>query len=70
MKQIRTDIVIVGGGLAGLYTALNIDSTKRIDILLKGDFSNNNSALAQGGIAGEVLGGGSRHGAAQRAPAG
>ncbi len=54
MKQISTDTLIVGGGLAGLYTALNIDSSRRIDILLKGGFSNTNSALAQGGIAGEL----------------
>lgn len=56
MKQISTDILLVGGGLAGLYTALNIDSHKRIDILLKGGFKLNNSALAQGGIAGELNG--------------
>lgn len=54
MKQIRTDIVIVGAGLAGLYTALNIDSNKRIDIIVKEDFKDTNSRLAQGGIAGEL----------------
>lgn len=54
MKQIRTDIVIVGAGLAGLYTALNIDSNKRIDIIVKEDFEDTNSRLAQGGIAGEL----------------
>jgi L-aspartate oxidase len=54
MKQIQTDIVIVGAGLAGLYTALNIDSKKRIDIIVKEDFKDTNSRLAQGGIAGEL----------------
>lgn len=54
MKQISTDIVIVGAGLAGIYTALNIDSSKRIDIIVKEDFVDTNSRLAQGGIAGEL----------------
>ena len=54
MKQISTDIVIVGAGLAGLYTALNIDSSKRVDIIVKEDLKETNSRLAQGGIAGEL----------------
>jgi L-aspartate oxidase len=54
MKEIKTDIVIVGGGLAGLYTALNIDSKKRIDIIVKEVMDDTNSKLAQGGIAGEL----------------
>ncbi len=54
MHQINTDIVIVGAGLAGLYTALNIDSDKRIVIVVKEDLSDTNSRLAQGGIAGEL----------------
>ena len=54
MKQISTDIVIVGAGLAGLYTALNIDSSKRIDVIVKESLIDTNSNLAQGGIAGEL----------------
>ncbi len=54
MKQISTDIVIVGAGLAGLYTALNINSEKRIDIIVKESLIDTNSNLAQGGIAGEL----------------
>lgn len=50
----HTDILIVGGGLAGLYTALNIDSKYRIDVLLKEEMTITNSNLAQGGIAGEL----------------
>jgi len=54
MLQIKTDIVIVGAGLAGIYTALNIDSEKRIDIIVKESLIVTNSNLAQGGIAGEL----------------
>ena len=54
MKHVDTDIVIVGGGLAGLYTALNIDSKFRVDIIVKEELEDTNSRLAQGGIAGEL----------------
>lgn len=54
MKQIATDIVIVGAGLAGLYTALNIDPSLRVDIIVKESITNANSSLAQGGIAAEL----------------
>ncbi|WP_052045178.1 L-aspartate oxidase [Caloranaerobacter azorensis] len=45
------DVIIVGSGLAGVYTALNIDSRLNVKILSKGEMSENNSSLAQGGIA-------------------
>lgn len=45
------DVLIVGTGIAGLYTALNIDASKRVLILTKDLLSENNSNLAQGGIA-------------------
>jgi len=54
MKQLHTDIVIIGGGLAGLYTALNINSDKHITIIVKEELEDTNSRLAQGGIAGEL----------------
>jgi len=54
MKSLNTDVVIIGGGLAGIYTALNIDSCKRVDIIVKEDLIDTNSRLAQGGIAGEL----------------
>ena len=54
MEQIKTDVIIVGAGLAGIYIALNIDSQKRIDIVVKESLIIANSNLAQGGIAGEL----------------
>jgi len=45
------DVIIVGSGIAGLYTALNISQGKKVLILTKDALSENNSSLAQGGIA-------------------
>jgi len=46
--------LIIGAGLAGLLTALNIDTRYDILILAKETFMNSNSMLAQGGIAVEM----------------
>ncbi|WP_176718861.1 L-aspartate oxidase [Caloranaerobacter ferrireducens] len=45
------DVIIIGSGLAGVYTALNLDSRLNVKILSKGEIFDNNSSLAQGGIA-------------------
>lgn len=44
------DVVIVGGGMAGLYAALQLDSALRVAIVIKGDLTGGSSYLAQGGI--------------------
>lgn len=44
------DVVIVGCGVAGLYTALHLPGNKRIVMLSKGDLASCDSMLAQGGI--------------------
>lgn len=54
IKKITTDVLILGGGLAGLYTALNINKDKNIIIVSKEPLGLSNSYLAQGGIAGEL----------------
>lgn len=46
----RTDIVIVGCGVAGLYCALNLPRDKNIVIVTKSDAQSSDSFLAQGGI--------------------
>ncbi len=46
----KTDIVIVGSGCAGLYAALNLPRDKKITIITKADLTSNDSYLAQGGI--------------------
>lgn len=45
------DVVIVGAGIAGLYTAVNIKSNLKILVVSKSSFEISNSSLAQGGIA-------------------
>ena len=46
----KTDIIIVGCGVAGLYCALNLPEEKEIVILTKNKARRSDSYLAQGGI--------------------
>ncbi len=46
----KTDIVIIGCGVAGLYCALNLPRDKQIVIVSKDEFERSDSFLAQGGI--------------------
>ncbi len=45
------DVIIMGGGLAGLYGALNLDRNLKVLLLTKRELTLSNSSLAQGGIA-------------------
>ena len=46
----KTDILIVGSGVAGLYCALNFPKEKHITIVTKDRDYKSDSYLAQGGI--------------------
>ena len=48
---IKTDVLIVGTGLAGLFTAIHISQYKKCLVATKSDFEYSSSWLAQGGIA-------------------
>ena len=48
--MMKTDIVIVGSGVAGLYCALNLPEDKNIIMITKDCAENSDSFLAQGGI--------------------
>ena len=47
----RTNVLIVGGGIAGLYAALNFPDNISVTLICKNDLTISNSSLAQGGIA-------------------
>lgn len=46
------DVIIVGGGVAGLYAAINLPESLKVLVLSKRELTLCNSSLAQGGIAG------------------
>lgn len=48
--KIKTDVVIVGTGVAGLFCALNLPATIQIVMITKSDLESSDSFLAQGGI--------------------
>lgn len=50
----RCDVLIVGSGIAGLYTALNVYDKINVLVITKGDITDSNSYNAQGGIAAAI----------------
>lgn len=51
LEKVYNDVLIIGSGIAGIYTSLNIDEKYKILILTKEKMDMSNSVLAQGGIA-------------------
>lgn len=47
----KTDFLIIGSGIAGLYTALKLSSLGRVTIITKEQIEISNTQFAQGGIA-------------------
>lgn len=54
MSQTDWDVVIIGSGIAGLYAAANLNSHLKVCVLSKETMDENNSYLAQGGIAAAI----------------
>lgn len=50
MEEKYYDAIVVGSGVAGLYTCLNLSSNKKILLITKDEALNCDSYLAQGGI--------------------
>ena len=48
--EIKTDVVIVGTGVGGVFSALNLPEDKQILMITKSDLKSSDSFLAQGGI--------------------
>lgn len=51
---VSCDLLVVGSGIAGLYTALKARDLGRVIILTKGELADSNTAHAQGGIAAAI----------------
>lgn len=51
---VTTDFLIVGGGIAGLFTALKASAYGEVTVLTKKTIRDSNTGLAQGGIAAAV----------------
>ena len=49
-RALTSDVVIVGCGVAGLYSALNLPRGLRVTMICKEDLESCDSMLAQGGI--------------------
>src|SRR5215831_2029622 len=50
--HVFTDILVIGGGIAGLRAALEIPAHLRVLVVTKDSIQQSNSNYAQGGIAG------------------
>jgi len=51
LEIVTTDVVVIGSGIAGLYTALQCAANARVTLICKEDMYESNTRYAQGGIA-------------------
>lgn len=51
IPQIETDVLVIGGGIAGLFTAIKASEHNRVLLLTKKSLLESNTRYAQGGIA-------------------
>ena len=50
IMEMNADVVIVGTGVGGLFSALNLPADRKIIVITKSDLESSDSFLAQGGI--------------------
>jgi L-aspartate oxidase len=51
LPRVDTDVIVIGSGIAGLYTALKAAETQRVMMIAKKSLLESNTRYAQGGIA-------------------
>ncbi|HEY3364197.1 MAG TPA: L-aspartate oxidase [Symbiobacteriaceae bacterium] len=51
LPQVTCDVLVIGTGIAGLYTALKVHNVGRVVVLTKRKLEESNTEFAQGGIA-------------------
>lgn len=51
LPRVETDVIVIGAGIAGLYTALKASESKRVLMITKKSLFDSNTRYAQGGIA-------------------
>ncbi|TVX95813.1 L-aspartate oxidase [Cohnella terricola] len=51
LPRVETDVIVIGAGIAGLFTALKASETKRVLMITKKSLFDSNTRYAQGGIA-------------------
>ncbi|WP_373233015.1 L-aspartate oxidase [Cohnella sp.] len=51
LPRIETDVIVIGAGIAGLYTALKASENNRVLMITKKSLFDSNTRYAQGGIA-------------------
>lgn len=51
LPRIRTDVIVIGAGIAGLFTAIKASETKKVLMITKKSLLDSNTRYAQGGIA-------------------
>jgi L-aspartate oxidase len=51
LPRVHTDVIIIGAGIAGLYTAIKASETDRVLMITKKNLLESNTRYAQGGIA-------------------
>ena len=54
LEVVRADTLVIGSGVAGLYTALKAAEAREVVLLTKRTLGDSNTAVAQGGIAAAV----------------
>ncbi len=55
VPHLFTDVLVIGGGIAGIRAALAVDPSLRTVVVTKDSLQHSNSAYAQGGIAGVLV---------------